>query len=106
VVNRQLSGSLGWEERGSEDFAPVFSLLVVAVSKEGIDPPLVDLSLLHRKKSRDAKESKEKKEKKKVLGKDEGRDEEKSTRGVRRSQRKMDFREVRAGLNSRKMSSE
>jgi len=80
VVNRQLSGSLGWEERGPEDFAPVFSLLVVAVSKESIDPPCVDLSLLlHRKKSRDAKESKEKKEKmKKVLGKDERRNEEKS----------------------------
>lgn len=73
VVNQQLerarpAGGGG----GGGDFAPVFSLLVVAVSKGNIDPSRVDLSLPfpHRKKPR-RKESKEKKKEErteKVLG--------------------------------------
>lgn len=86
------------EQRTSSRF---FSPLVIAVSKGSIDLSRVDLSpspppLPSLKKSRDAKNRRKKK--------DDGKKCSVGTGGARWSQRKMDFRKVRAGLNSRKMS--
>lgn len=93
-------------KRGQEISPPVFSLLVVAVSKGSIDLSRVDLSLPlpHRKKkkNRDAKNRRKKEMTEKVLGR--GEEKSKYERGAAESARKMDFRQVRAGLNSRKMS--
>lgn len=92
-----------WEERRPEYFAPIFSVLV-AVSEGSIDPsPRRPLSPSSPSKKAETQRIEEKKKRmEKVLGR--GEEKSKYERDAAGSQRKMDFREVRAGLNSRKMS--
>lgn len=90
-------------------------LFIVGVSKGSIDPLRRLLSVFSKK---ERQRIVEKKEIEKALGREAGEEEEekkeeeertekterKNERSAMASQRKMDFREVRTGLNSRKMS--
>lgn len=97
LVNQQLKRFA----RDEENFvlSPVF--VVVAVSKRSIDPSRRPLYHFAKKKTETQRIEKKDKKSDSAL---EGQGDKEKKRGGAASQRKMDFRKVRAGLNSRKMS--
>lgn len=105
AVNRQLRSSrpparpLVRPSVRGVDFTPIFSVRRRCLARKHRSVPSTSLS--SRKKSRDARNRRKKKAQ--TVG-GERRKKDRGGRGSATSQRKMDFREVRASLNTRKMS--